>query len=118
MALDPKGFGRRLIERRKELGLSQSKLAKRLGTSVSALGRYERAEMTPSVEVAARLAQELNTTVGYLLGETDLADFLKEPAMIRRLDALKAMDGEDQHIAFRVLDALIQEAKLRRAYSS
>ena len=35
------------------------------------IGRYEHDEMIPSIEAAKNIAKLLNTTVGYLLGETE-----------------------------------------------
>jgi len=41
-------------------------------------------EMIPSIEAAKKLAKILDTTVGYLLGETDQADLFKDPKMLQR----------------------------------
>ncbi len=62
-------FGKRITALRKERKMTQEELAKLLKTSISVIGRHERDEMTPSVEVAKKIAGFLNTTVGYLLGE-------------------------------------------------
>ena len=48
--------------------MSQTDLAKQLNTSVSVISRYERDEMNPSIDTAKKLAEPLDTTVGYLLG--------------------------------------------------
>jgi transcriptional regulator with XRE-family HTH domain len=63
-------FGKKITALRKNLKMSQGELAKKLSTSTSVVGRYERDEMTPSIEAAKNVAKLLNTTVGYLLGET------------------------------------------------
>lgn len=47
--------------------------------------------MTPSIEVAKNISNQLNTTVGYLLGETDKADLFKEPVMLQRLFEIESM---------------------------
>jgi len=47
--------------------------------------RYERDQMTPSIDAARKLAEILNTTVGYLLGETEQEDLFKDPDMLKRL---------------------------------
>lgn len=44
-----KGFGKKLRECREAKELSQQELAKMLKTSHSVVGRYERAEMVPSI---------------------------------------------------------------------
>ncbi|GAA4136262.1 hypothetical protein GCM10022216_11050 [Sphingobacterium kyonggiense] len=55
-----------------------------MGTSGDIIGRYERDEVTPSIDVVKRLADELGTTVGYLIGETKEAQFLKDPTLLKR----------------------------------
>jgi len=117
-AYNAEAFGRRITERRKEVGLSQAELGKRLGTSTSVIGRYERGEMTPSVEAASRIANELQTTVGYLLGETDQADLLKDPKMLHRLDAIEELPEDERRCAFRMLDALIRDTQTQQAYAA
>ena len=65
--------------------MTQHELAKLLSTSISVVGRYERDEITPSVEVAKKMAQLLETTVDYLLGEVIESDTFKDPIMLKRL---------------------------------
>lgn len=69
-------------------------LAKLMDTSYTVIGKYERDEMKPSVDVAARLTKQLDTTVGYLLGENKEMDVLKEPAMLKRLNAINELPDE------------------------
>jgi hypothetical protein len=52
--------------------------------------------MTPSIEAAKKLAGFLNTSVGYLLGETEDDDLLKDPKMIRRLKELNGFSEEEK----------------------
>jgi transcriptional regulator with XRE-family HTH domain len=106
-------FSKRLAELRKEQKLSQTKLATKLGTSFSVISRYERGEMTPSIDNAKKLAAILGTTVGYLLGESENADLLKDPEMVNRFKEILALkDKEREHVLF-ALDAMIQNVKLR-----
>lgn len=44
-------FGKKIAMLRKEKGINQGELAAKLNTSVSVIGRYERDEMLPSIEV-------------------------------------------------------------------
>lgn len=64
-------FGKKISMLRKEKGWLQIELAKKLNTSVWVISRHERDEMTPSIEAAKKLSGLLNSTVGYLLGETE-----------------------------------------------
>ena len=76
-------------------------------------GKYERDEMIPSIEVAKNLARILDTTVGYLLGETDEVNLLKDPEMLKRLNNIMSFPmTEREHIIY-TLDAMIKAAKLK-----
>jgi len=106
-------YGKRMAALRKERKMTQDELAKLLNTSISVIGRYERDEMTPSVEVAKKIAGFLDTTVGYLLGETDKADLFKDPKMLKRLSELDKMEKEDKKHILHVLDGFIKSVKLK-----
>ena len=64
-------FGEHITVIRKQLKWSQEELAKKIGTSAPIIGRYERNEIKPSIEIAKKIADELNVTVDYLLGNSD-----------------------------------------------
>jgi transcriptional regulator with XRE-family HTH domain len=111
-------FGKKISMLRKEKNLNQGELATQLNTSVSVISRYERDEMLPSIEVAKKLAGLLDTTVGYLLGENEDNQLLKNPKILQRLqDIQKLSDNEQEHI-FITLDALIRDFKNKKAYAS
>lgn len=46
----------------------------------------EQDEVKPAIDVVKKLADVLETTVGYLLGETEDRELLKDPSMMRRLN--------------------------------
>ncbi len=106
-------FGKKIAQLRKGRNLSQTELAKQLNSSISVISRYERDEMTPSIDAAKKLAHVLQTTVGYLLGETDEVNVLKDPAMLKRLNDIEAMEAQDrEHVLF-TIDAMIKSVKLK-----
>lgn len=111
-------FGKKVAILRKELSLSQSELAKKLNTSVSVISRYERDEMTPSIDAAKKLADLLNTTVGYLLGENEEANLFKDPEMLIRFKAIKDFDSGDKEKIYFTIDAMIHEVSNRRQYAN
>ena len=53
-------FGKRVREFREAKNLSQQELAKQMKTSYTVVGKYERDEMLPSIEVAKTLARLLD----------------------------------------------------------
>ena len=60
-------FGEKLREAREAAELSQKDLANKIGTSAPIIGRYERNERTPSVDIAKRLAEALGVSLDYLV---------------------------------------------------
>jgi transcriptional regulator with XRE-family HTH domain len=106
-------FGKKIAALRKEMKISQTDLAKKLNTSVSVISRYERDEMTPSIDTAKKLADILKTTVGYLLGETQEQNLFKDPAMLNRLNEISAFQEEDKKHILYTIDAMIKSVKLK-----
>lgn len=64
-------FAKRLQALRKGRDWSQPELGKAIGTSGAIIGRYERGEMTPSIDVARKLADALGVTLDYLVAEEE-----------------------------------------------
>jgi transcriptional regulator with XRE-family HTH domain len=106
-------FGKKITALRKDKKISQGELAKLINTSTSVIGRYERDEMTPSIEAARKIAKILGTTVGYLLDETEQENLFKDPDMLKRLNAIEKMDKEDKNHILYAIDGLIKSVKLK-----
>lgn len=110
-------LGRRILELRKARGWSQPELGKKVGTSGPIIGRYERAEITPSVDVARRLAEVFDVTLDHLTSEKDMPQALKDPSMIERWRSLDDLPTDDRDKILYVVDGLIRDARARLAYS-
>ena len=106
-------FGKKIATLRKASKMSQTELAKALNTSTSVIGRYERDEMVPSIEAAKKIAKILNTTVGYLIGETEQENLFKDPDMLKRLNEIEKMNKEDKGHILSVVDGFIKSIKLK-----
>lgn len=65
-------IGNRLVELRKEKGLTQEELAKALNISRSALSLYEIGKRDPDTETLKKIAEYFNVSIDYLLGRTDI----------------------------------------------
>lgn len=98
------------MEARKKAGLSQEDLAKQLGTKGPAIGRYERDEMKPSIEVAAKMADILDVSLDYLVGKTDVQ---MDKTIFKRVMELSKFSDEDKSHIFAVLDAFIAKRKIQ-----
>jgi len=59
------------------------------------------------------LAAVLETTVGFLLGESEDRELLKDPSMLRRLNDIAKFPDEDKSCILYTLDAMINNVKLK-----
>lgn len=62
---------RALASRREELGLSQTEVAARMGTSQSTLARLEQGSANPTMATVARLAKALGKKIEWRLSDED-----------------------------------------------
>ncbi|PKR80107.1 XRE family transcriptional regulator [Brumimicrobium salinarum] len=104
-------FGEKISILRKQLKLSQDDLAKKIGTSAPIVGRYERGEIKPSIEVASKIADALSVSMDYLLGKTD--KMILDKKTMQRLQDIEQLSKEDKVHIFYALDNLIKAAKLK-----
>jgi transcriptional regulator with XRE-family HTH domain len=107
-------FGKKLLEARKRKGLSQSDVAKVLNTKGPAIGRYERDEMKPSIDVATKLANLLDVSLDYLVGKTELE---LDPSVLNKVVELQKLPKEIQDKLFFFIDMSIRDFKAKQAYS-
>jgi transcriptional regulator with XRE-family HTH domain len=89
--------------------LSREDLGKEVGTSGAIIGRYERNEITPSVEVAANIANALDVSLDYLVGFATAV--VKDKKMIYRLELLDKVSKEDKDTILKVVDSLLKDAQ-------
>ena len=62
------------------------------------------------------LAETLDTTVAFLLGETEDMHLLKDPDMLKRLNDINNLPKKDKEGILFALDGLLRDAKTRLAY--
>ena len=108
-------IGSRITLLRKEKGWSQTDLAKELGASREIIGKYERNENLPSIEMALKMSNAFGVTVDYLLGEGEFASFDKE--LMDRIKDFENLDKNTKAKIFDVMDTYIRDAKARAAYA-
>jgi transcriptional regulator with XRE-family HTH domain len=77
------------------------------------LGRYEREEATPSVDMAAKLAGALGVSLDYLVGNTDVE---LDQSILDKIALIQKLPDEDKNCIMYSIDGLIQHAKTRQAY--
>ena len=104
----------RIQQLRKEHAMSRTELADKVDVHVNIIGRYERGEAKPSLDIIIKLAKAFDVSIDYLVGiksqEVD-SEVMEQILTIQRLPA-----EEQKHILF-TLGALLRDAKTRLAYS-
>ncbi len=105
-----------ITDLRKEKGWSQAELAVMTGISQVMVGKYERGDAVPSIEVAKKIADAFGVSLDYLVGEGQNASFDKKT--VERIQEIQQLDKGTQNVLFNVIDTYLRDAKARTAYSS
>ena len=104
-------IGYRITELRKAKNWSQTELAKQIGASREAIGKYERNEALPSVETAKKIADALNVTLDYLVDDKALPSFDKK--IVTRIMKIQSLDETEKSHVFAMLDAFILKSSIQ-----
>jgi transcriptional regulator with XRE-family HTH domain len=108
-------IGNKITELRKAKNWSQADLAKAIEASRDIIGKYERNENSPSVEMALKIAKVFDVPVDYLLGEGKHASYDNET--VKRLEDIQTLDGNTKSVLFNIIDTFLRDAKARKAYA-
>jgi transcriptional regulator with XRE-family HTH domain len=106
----------RIKQLRTEAGLSQAELAERVGGSdARQISRYEHGRITPSLDVAVRLAEALDVSLDYLaIDNTPRRPLhVADHGLAERLGQLAELDDDDRQSLLHMLDALLTRKRLR-----
>jgi transcriptional regulator with XRE-family HTH domain len=107
-------FGKRLTEVRKEKKISQDALAKKIDVHGAVIGRYERDEVKPSIEVATQIAEALEISLDYLVGSTNL---VLDNTIIHRIEDIQQLDSVNRDHLYALMDAFLRDYKTKQAYA-
>ncbi|TAJ08116.1 XRE family transcriptional regulator [Marinilabiliaceae bacterium JC017] len=108
-------LGQNIATLRKERNLSQSALGKKASTSGDLIGRYERDEVKPSIEVVIKIADSLGVSIDFLVGKTN---FELDQDTLRRIQEVASLPYEAKNQIYMVVDALIRDFKTRQTYKN
>lgn len=103
-------LGKQITKLRKQKKLSQNDLGKKIGTSGDIIGRYERDEVKPSIEVASKIADMLEVSLDFLIGKLKVE---VDQLLLKRVIEVQQMEEEDKNHILYTLDALIKNVKLK-----
>lgn len=108
-------FGQRLAAARKQRGLTQAVLAKRLGISRPLMDYYERRARNPSLDFIRRAADVLGVEPGYFLEGGSVKKKKPGPPseLELRIERLRKLPRSKQDMILAMLDAALEQAAAR-----
>ena len=80
-----------------------------MGSLHAIIGRYERDERTPSVDIAKKIAEALDVSLDYLVGDTTV--LLKDKKMLYRLEVLQKVNPVHKDRILYMLDLMLKDAQ-------
>lgn len=101
-----------LLRKKKEL--SQAELGKMIGTSGDVIGRYERGDISPSIEAVAKIADALEVSVDYLIGKTKMT---LDKSTMQRLEDISTLSDENKNFVLNMIDMALRDFKTKKAYA-
>ena len=107
-------FGQNMMLIRKRKKLSQAALGKIIGTSGDVIGRYERGDIKPSIDVVGKLADALEVSVDYLIGKTSL---VIDKNTLERIEEISALPDDKRSYVFNLIDMCLRDFKTSKAYA-
>lgn len=87
--------GKRIKEKREQLGLKQSELAEMLGVTKGAIGNYENGVSSPKEEILLKLFDVLDVEPNYLF--QDSFKEIETPVTLDELDLIEKYRNLDDH---------------------
>ncbi len=103
-------IGSRITELRKAKNWSQTDLAKEISVSRVIIGRYERDEAAPSIDIAKKMADAFGVSLDYLVGEGQNASFDKRT--VQRLQDITNLPENERNCILLTLDHFIKASKI------
>lgn len=104
-------FGKNIAAARKRKGMSQKELADKVGIIYVTIGRYERGEIKPSIDVAKKIADALDVSLDYLVGSTAT---LMDKALVQTVLDIQNLPEEKKKVVMTLLDAFLKQTKLEK----
>lgn len=104
-------LGDNIMLLRKKKSLSQAALGKIIGTSGDVIGRYERGDISPSIDVVSKISEALEVSIDYLVGKTKIKLDIK---IIQRIEEIESLNQDAKNFVLRVLDMALREGKEKR----
>jgi transcriptional regulator with XRE-family HTH domain len=109
-------LGEKIATGRKERNWTQSELGNQIGASRELIGKYERGDIQPPLDVSARIAVVLNLSLDYLVGikeeNSQKGKELNTKELIPILTKLEKLSKTERTHVEAIIDAFVDRARL------
>lgn len=105
-------FKERLSEARKEKGMTQAELARRLGVTAQAVSKWERGNAYPDIELLDGISEILDCSLDYLFQyEKDKRSYLRQdsPEHRAKIEAVMLKDAIELQFGYGLVDLFLDE---------
>jgi len=106
-------LGQNMMLFRKKKRLSQAALGTIIGTSGDVIGRYERGDITPSIDVVIKIADALEISIDYLVGRSKT---LINKEAIASLEGISLLSEEHRKFVLNMIDMAMRDFQAKRTY--
>lgn len=107
-------LGDNMMLLRKKKGFSQAELGKKIGTSGDVIGRYERGDIKPSIDVVEKIADVLDVSIDYLIGKSKIE---LDSQAVKRLEDISSLPDDNKNFVIHLIDMALRDFKTKKAYS-
>ena len=111
-------FHQQLKQLRQQRGWSQGQLAKKIGSDLQRISKYERGIVSPSTEMAVKIASVFQVSLDYLiLDEGANIKKVEDSKLLKRVEEITLLPQEDQNILLNLIDAYVKRKKFEELVS-
>lgn len=113
-------MGERIQQLRKNSGITQADLAKKIAISHTQMARYEIKNIYPPADVLKNLADVFGTTIDFLVmgdNESKAQASLKDAELINQFKKISALPDEEKNLVLKMITAYIRDFNTQQAYA-
>jgi transcriptional regulator with XRE-family HTH domain len=101
----------KLKQARKQRGLTQGQLAKRIGADIQRISKYERNILVPTTEIMVKLSEALDVSLDYLLknGKNRVSGKIRDTQLLDCFAQVDTLPDKDRDILKALLEAFIKK---------
>ena len=108
-------LGEKINLLRKQNKLSQAEFAEKIGVSRDAVGKYERNDITPTIERVIRMSETFNVSIDFLVSNQEKEEELNKET-VKRIKEIQKLPDSEKTTIISVIDAFIRDFKAKKAF--